>query len=709
MRDKPQGRAWRGPSGPIPTRAELGLDGPSPGGGSPTGLLSSILNSTGDGLLVIDLAGKILAWNDLFVSMWNLPLGVIESRHEAEAIAAILGQVSDADGFLNRIRELSARPDEESFETITLKDGRIFERFSRPLGPKRDIQGRVWSFRDATVRRSAERSLRESEMRFRAFAEGADCGLLIYRDDAVVFANRWVREVFGDVLGRPFWTNVHPDDVEPVKARGRARARGETVENRLDVRMIDRHGATRWFEISGTPIELDGLPAVLTTAYDITKRRQAEERTRHVAFHDALTDLPNRALFVDRAEKALALARREGDTVGVILLDLDRFKNVNDSLGHDAGDELIRHSASRLREVLRGSDTVARLGGDEFAILLPGLRSDETVRVALKLLDAMRRPFLVASRELRVSASLGLAIGPQDGDDVQTLVKSADTAMYRAKDAGRDRLQLFDPAMNRAAIRLLELENELHEGLARQEFLVYYQPIFRTKTGELCGVEALIRWRRPDGSIRLPGEFVGVAEATGFIQPLGAFVLQTACRDLAHMRATLNVPLRVSVNVSAAQVREPDLVSLVSSSLNAAGLEAEALELEITESSALQGAERTLESLRAIVALGVAICLDDFVTGYASLDLLRRLPIKRIKIDRSFVQDVGSDRVDEAISSATIALAHQLHLEVVGEGVETDFQRQFLEEQGCDLLQGYLLGRPMPRDEITRLLQENTH
>lgn len=709
MRDKPPERVWRRPSGPIPTRAELGLDGPSSTGAPPTGLLSSILNSTGDGLLVIDLAGKILAWNDLFVSMWNLPLGVIESRHEAEAIAVILGQVSDADGFLNRIRELNARPDEESFETITLKDGRIFERFSRPLGPKRDIQGRVWSFRDATVRRSAERSLRESEMRFRAFAEGADCGLLIYRDDTVVFANRWVREVFGDVLGRPFWTHVHPDDIEPVMARGRARARGEAIENRFDVRMIDRHGATRWFEISGTPIELDGQPAVLTTAYDITKRRQAEERTRHVAFHDALTDLPNRALFVDRAEKALALARRDSDTVGVILLDLDRFKNVNDSLGHDAGDELIRHSASRLREVLRGSDTVARLGGDEFAILLPGLHSDETVRVALKLLDAMRRPFLVAGRELRVSASLGLAIGPQDGDDVQTLVKSADTAMYGAKDAGRDRLQLFDPAMNRAAIRLLELENELHEGLARREFLVYYQPIFRTKTGELCGVEALIRWRRPDGSIRLPGEFVGVAEATGFIQPLGAFVLETACRDLAHMRGVLRVPLRVCVNVSAAQIREPNLVSLVSSSLTAAGIEAEALELEITESSALQGAERTLESLRALVALGVAISLDDFGTGYASLDLLRRLPIKRIKIDRSFVQDVGSDRVDEAISSATIALAHQLHLEVVGEGVETDFQRQFLEEQGCDLLQGYLLGRPMPRDEITRLLQENTH
>lgn len=707
MRDQPSGKIWKGPSGPIPTRAELGL-GPPPSGASAPGLLSSILNSTGDGLLVIDRAGKILAWNDLFVSMWNLPLGVIESRHEAEALAAILGQISDADGFLNRIRELNARPDEESFETLTLKDGRIFERFSRPLGPRSDIQGRVWSFRDATVRRSAERSLRESEMRFRAFAEGADCGLLIYRDDTVVFANRWVREVFGDVLGRPFWAHVHPEDMEPVMARGRARARGETVENRFDVRMIDLHGATRWFEISGTPIELDGQPAVLTTAYDITKRRQAEERTRHVAFHDALTDLPNRALFADRAEKALALARRESDTVGMILLDLDRFKNVNDSLGHDAGDELIRRSAERLSDALRSSDTVARLGGDEFAILLPGLHSEETVRVARKLLDAMRQPFLVAGRELRVSASLGLAIGPQDGEDVQTLVKSADTAMYGAKDAGRDRLQLFDPAMNQAANRLLELENELHEGLARNEFLVYYQPMFRARTGEACGVEALIRWRRPDGSIRLPDEFVGVAETTGFIQPLGAFVLQTACRDLAHLRAALNIPLRVSVNVSAAQIREPHLVSVVASSLREAGLEAEALELEITESSALQGPERTLESLRAIVALGVAISLDDFGTGYASLDLLRRLPIKRIKIDRSFVQDVGRDRVDEAISSATIALAHQLHLEVVGEGVETDFQRQFLEDQGCDLLQGHLLGRAMPRDEIIRVLQEKT-
>ena len=655
---------------------------------------------------MIDRAGKILAWNEVFVSMWNLPLGIIESRHDDDAIAAVLGQVSDADGFLSRIRELYAHAEEESFDTINLKDGRIFERFSRPLGPRSDIKGRVWSFRDATTRRTAERSLRESEMRFRAFAEGAACALLIYRDDVIVFANRWARDVFGEILGRPFWASAHRDDVEAVKALGRARTRGEPAEGHSDVRLIDRLGTIRWFEVTGALIELDGQKAVLTTAYDITKRREAEDRTRYMAFHDALTDLPNRALFVDRADAALCLARRESGTMGVILLDLDRFKNVNDSLGHDAGDELIRRCAERVREVLRGSDTVARLGGDEFAVLLPGSRSEETVRVARKLLEAMRQPFLVAGRELRVTASLGLAVGPQDGDDVQTLVKSADTAMYRAKDAGRDRLQLFDPTMNRAAIQLLELENELHEGLARREFELFYQPIVRAKTGELCGLEALIRWRRPDGSVREPDDFVPVAEATGLIQPLGLFVLQTACLDIAHLRSLLGIPLRVSVNVSAAQLREPNIVGLVADSLSAANLRGDALDLEITESSALQGQERTLEALRDIVALGVAITLDDFGTGYASLDLLRRLPINRIKIDRSFVQDVGSDKVDEAIASSTIALAHQLGLEVVGEGVETEFQRQFLEGRGCDLLQGHLLGRPLPRDEIIRVLQE---
>jgi len=694
---------WKGPSGPIPTRAELGLDNRDH---PPTGLLSSILNSTADGLLVIDKAGKILAWNDMFVSMWGLPLGIMESRRDDEAIAAVLDQVADADAFLARVRELYAHPEEESFETITLKDGRIFERFSRPLGPRLDILGRVWSFRDATVRRKAERSLRESEMRFRAFAEGAACALLIHRGDEIVFANRWAIEVFGDIVGKPFWTHVHPDDVEIVKARGRAKSRREAVEGHYDVRLIDRDETVRWFEVTASPIELEGQPALLTTAYDITKRKEAEDHTRHVAFHDALTDLPNRALFTDRADAALNLARRESGQVGVILLDVDRFKNVNDSLGHDAGDELIKRSADRLREALRGSDTVARLGGDEFAILLPGLKSDETVRVARKLLEAMRQPFLVAGRELRVSASLGLAIGPQDGEDVQTLLKSADTAMYRAKDAGRDRLQLFDATMNRAAIRLLELENELHEGLAHDEFVLFYQPIVRAVTGELCGLEALIRWRRPDGTLREPDDFIPVAEATGLIQPLGLFVLQAACRDLSVMRAAVGAPVRVSVNISAAQIREPNIVGIVANALRAASLDAGGLELEITESSALQGQERTLEALRELAAMGVAISLDDFGTGYASLDLLRRLPIRRIKIDRSFVQDVGSDRVDEAIASATIALAHQLNLEVVGEGVETEFQKQFLESQGCDLLQGHLLGRPRPREDVIRVLQQ---
>ena len=694
---------WRGPTGPIPIRAELGLSAPDPS--APIGLLSSILNSTADGLLVVDRNGRILAWNGVFVAISGLPLEILEAGEEDAAIAFVAQRLNDPEAFVSRIRRLRAQPAEESFDTIHLKDGRILERVSRPLGGSDDIQGRVWSFRDITDREHAARSLRESEMRFRAFAEGAACGLLIYRGEEIVFANRWAHEVFGEIVGRSFLTNVHPEDVELVRSRAAARARREEIPKRYDVRLIDKEGLTRWFEVTADAIELEARPAVLVTAYEITNRKEAEDRTRHVAFHDALTSLPNRALFVDRAQAALALAHRDSGTVGVILLDIDRFKHVNDSLGHDAGDQLISRVAERMREVLRGSDTVGRLGGDEFAVLLPGLRAEEVVKVARKLCEAMRRPFLVGGRELRTTASLGLAVGPQDGADFQTLLKSADTAMYRAKDAGRDRFQLFDPAMNITAIRLLEMENELHEGLAQNQFVLFYQPIIAARTNEPLSVEALLRWRRPDGALWEPESFIEVAESTGLIQSLGRFVLHQACRDLAEMRAALDIPLRLSINASAAQLRETSLVDLVSEALSAAGLAAEAIEIEVAESAALQAQEKTLDALRALGASGVAVTLDDFGVGRASLDLLRRLPIRRIKIDPSFVRDLGDDKVDEAIASSTIALAHRLGLEVVGEGVETELQRDFLVTQGCDLLQGNLLGRPAPLDETIRMLR----
>jgi diguanylate cyclase (GGDEF)-like protein len=425
-----------------------------------------------------------------------------------------------------------------------------------------------------------------------------------------------------------------------------------------------------------------------------------------LAYRDALTGLPNRQLFLDRLNQSMAQARRSEQSLAVLFLDFDRFRVVEDSLGHSAGNELLRKLAHRLQRCVREGDTVARLAADEFAVLVHQVtHAEDAAKVAAKLLEAIRPPIEVQGRELSVTASLGIACFPADGDLPEALLKNADTAMYRAKGEGRDTYRLYHPAMNDRALEQLSLENALRKGIAQGDLLAYYQPLVSLSTGRLEGAEALVRWDHPEQGILGAGQFISVAEASGLIVTIDEWMLKTACTQAKAWRARGNEAFRVEVNLSARQFQLPDLVAAVTRCLKETGLPPEALEIEITESVAMRNVARSAEILRSLRDLGVKISLDDFGTGYSSLSYLKTLPVDTVKVDQSFVRDVTTDRGDAAIATAIIAMAHTLGLRVVAEGVETEEQLAFLRAQGCDTVQGFLFGPPVPPDAFATLIE----
>jgi diguanylate cyclase (GGDEF)-like protein len=436
---------------------------------------------------------------------------------------------------------------------------------------------------------------------------------------------------------------------------------------------------------------------------DVTERKRAEEQVRSLAYRDPLTTLPNRLLFQDRLAVAVAQAHRHRRPLAVVFLDLDRFKVINDSLGHSVGDRLIREVSTRLRTCLREGDTVARLGGDEFTLLLPDIgQAVDAAKVTAKVLDLLRLPFDIEGRELFVTASAGISLYPDDGSDAEALLKHADTAMYRAKELGRDNYQLYTPAMSATALERLALESSLRKALAQEELVLYYQPVF-DRTGQVHGFEALLRWRHPELGLVPPAEFIPLAEVTGLILPMGPWVLRSACAQ-AWIWQERYPGLSVAVNLSPRQFQEPGLVGHVTDALADTGLDPRLLELEITETNAMQNAPTAIQTLRELKALGVRLSIDDFGTGYSSLSYLRRFPIDTLKIDQSFIHDIGADPDAAAIASAVIALAHTLKLDVVAEGVETREQLEFLAASGCDRMQGYLLSPPVPAERCDELL-----
>jgi diguanylate cyclase (GGDEF)-like protein len=477
----------------------------------------------------------------------------------------------------------------------------------------------------------------------------------------------------------------------------------------LEHRIIHKDGRMRWIKNTPVPridqqghlIAYDGLVS------DITDRKQAEQKLTHIAYYDALTNLPNRELFRDRLRQAIIQARRHKRMFAVMILDLDRFKGINDTLGHKIGDSLLQYVSERLVNSIREGDTVARLGGDEFIILFPDIaQARDASFVAQKIHNTLLKGFLLDSQELFITASIGISLYPSDGTDVDTLIKNADVAMYQAKAQGRNNYQFYTPTMNTEALSKLMLENNLRKALERKEFVLHYQPLVELSTGRITGAEALVRWKHPRLGLLSPLEFIPIAEETGLIVPIGEWILENVCVQGKTWNEMGLSPFRMTVNLSMRQFAHDAVLKTVLNALEKSDLDPDHLELELTESIVMQNAEQTIVTLHELKSAGIQISLDDFGTGFSSLSYLKNLPLNRLKLDRSFVSGLAKETKNESISKAIIGIAHSLSLKVIAEGVETFDQLELLRSWKCDEVQGFLFSRPIPVEEITRLMTD---
>ncbi|HET9879290.1 MAG TPA: EAL domain-containing protein [Candidatus Limnocylindria bacterium] len=556
--------------------------------------------------------------------------------------------------------------------------------------------------------------LRRREARFRSLIQNSsDVVVVVDGRGRVTYESDAVRGVLGlepeELIGRAFEERLHPEDVGWLRAVLGTLPAAEGRQPTAQLRMRHADGAWRWVEVVAQDRSRDpAVGGVVLNFRDVTERRRLEDQLKHEAFHDPLTGLANRALFADRVTHALTRAGRgQVGELAVLFADLDDFKLVNDSLGHAAGDELLIRVADRIGTCVRRQDTAARLGGDEFGILLEDASPAVADEIAGRVLEALRRPFSVGSRQIFVQASIGTALGGDGHGTAEELLRNADAAMYTAKSLGKGRHEFYEPRMHESALHRLELRERLEAALERQEFTLHYQPIIELMSGEVAGVEALVRWRQADGRLALPAEFLGLAEDTGLIVPLGQWVLDTACRQSREWQTGRPGAFTMAVNVASRQLREPAFTASLASSIARSGVRPEDLVLEMTESALLEDGDTTAAAVAGMKGLGVRIALDDFGTGYSSLSHLRRFPIDVLKIDRSFVDGIdGDDEGERALVRSIIRLAHSLDLETVAEGIERQEQGMRLRALGVRYGQGFHYARPMEALGITELLRK---
>jgi len=563
-----------------------------------------------------------------------------------------------------------------------------------------------------------EKELKLSEDRYRLAIDGSNDGLwdCDLKEGRLFFSSK-CRSMLGyddeELNGEiKVWADLtHPDDIKVIRDTAARYLNREIPRFSVEYRAMTKDGYYKWILGRGKAIwDENGKPVRMAgSVTDITERKEFEERINYLAYYDSLTGLPNRALFIERLNESIAKTQKENGKGALLFLDLDNFKAVNDTLGHSYGDLLLENVGIALRKHMGKNDTVARLGGDEFIILIPRLEEISAVEVlAGTLVNAFRIPWKLMGYEFHITASVGVTIFPDHGQDEQTLLKNADSAMYKAKEQGKNNYQFYTESMNAKIIERLEMENSLHNALERGEFILHYQPQVEICTGRIVGVEALLRWNHPAKGLVSPLKFIPLAEATGLIVPIGEWVLHTACKQAVSWQKMGLPPRIVAVNLSARQFQQQNLVEIIRRVLDETGLDPQWLELEITESIAVMDLEFAVSMLHRLRDMGIRIALDDFGTGYSSLCYLKSLPINSLKIDKTFVHDMTENLNEEAIAKAVINLARSLNLMVTAEGVETKEQLVLLKEHLCSRAQGYLFSKPLPPEEVLSLLRKDS-
>ena len=659
-------------------------------------------------IFIHDENGKILNVNKKMLEMYGL-------TYEQAIGSSIIKDLSAPENPLDRLPDIWSRA--MAGETVVMdwkarrpSDGTIFpvEVFLTRITLKsRDAI--LASVRDITERKKAELELRELNRDFVIFLENTT-DFVYFKDNNSRF--RFCSQTLANITGHASWRDmigkhdleVFPEDVAQIYYEEELPVfqNGIPLLNKTDP-YYDAQGRKGWVSTNKWPVfdDENKVIGIFGISRDITERKKMEEEIRHMAQHDALTDLPNRRLLQEIIKIETAQAKRHQTKMALLLLDLDRFKEVNDTLGHEAGDELLKEVSARFKANIRESDTVSRTGGDEFTFVVADInKADDAADVAQKIVASLQKPFFISGHELHVTTSLGISIYPDDGEEIDTLIRYADIAMYYAKEQGRNTFQFYNPAINIRSIERIRLESMLRQTVERGELVVYYQPQIDINSRKMICSEALVRWNHPELGLLEPKRFMGMAEETGYITVIDEWVLRTVCAQVRRWLDAGLGPARITVNLSAREFQNPHLVQKIADILKEAGTPPEYVDIEITESLAMSNITRTVSRLKELAEMGVCALIDDFGTGYSSLSQLKRLPIQRLKIDQSFIKDIATDPDDRAIINAVTSMAHSMSMRVVAEGVETDDQLSFLRATHCDEAQGFLFSRALPAYEF---------